>query len=542
MFRFLLLSSLSLFNIAGWAAGITLDKQDASFVPGEPIQLAFFGGNDMQPGAWVGIFKQGYKSNTEHYSYQYLKGDTGTLIFSTPKEHGEYKFVLYGSGYEGKEHAHVNFTVSAGNTDAASLTLDRATYKPAKPIKVNLKLLKKLSNKAWLGVFPKNAPHGLTGNYLSYKYLHEGEQESYIFAAPEPPGDYDIRLFDDENGFELTYAPFKVTAIDNKNLSLTTDKVKFAPEETVKVHFIADKDFPRDAWVGLYKGNEKEATSRTEKYLDFRYIENKIESDMAFKAPSMKGDYHFKMVSSYNGTVVAMTGITVDRSMDAAFLKEKIDRDGRAVLYGIYFDRDKSDIKPSSHATLKVVGELLEKHPDIALQIEGHTDSRGEPGYNKQLSEKRAKAVKDYLIESFTVATNRLKTIGYGEEKPLNSNSSEAELALNRRVEIVRITTDNSIAPVVSLSGDYAVDLTVFKNELERSIAKSMPKYRFHEDMSVEIIVNGSSAYEGEYVIDEDERSQLIIKFEGKTLEAKLSKDQREFYVIEGEQVPFVKQ
>jgi outer membrane protein OmpA-like peptidoglycan-associated protein len=542
MFRFILLASLSLFNIAGWAAGITLDKQDARFVPGEPIQLVFSGGSDLQSGAWVGIFKQGYKSNTEHYSYQYLEGDTGTLIFATPKEYGDYEFVLYGSGYEGKEYAHIKFTVSAGNADIASLTLDRATYKPAKSIKVKLKLLKKLSNKAWLGVFPKNAPHGLTGNYLSYKYIYEGDQASYVFAAPEQPGNYDIRLFDDENGSELIYVPFVVAAVDNKNLSLSTDKVIFSPQETVKVHFVADENFPRDAWVGLYKGNEKEATSRTEKYLDYRYIENKVESDMAFKAPSIKGDYHFKMVSSYNGSVVATTGITVDRSMDAAFLKEKIDKDGRAVLYGIYFDRDKSDIKPSSHATLKVVGELLEKYPDMAFRIEGHTDSRGEPGYNMQLSEKRAKAVKDYLIESFSVATNRLQTIGHGEEKPLNSNSSEAELALNRRVEIVRMTADNSIAQVVRLSGDYAVDLAGSKTELDKMIAKSMPKYRFHEGMSVEIIVNGSPAYKGEYVIDQHDRSQLIIKIEGRTLEAKLSKDQRAFYLIEGEQVPYVKQ
>jgi hypothetical protein len=263
---------------------------------------------------------------------------------------------------------------------------------------------------------------------------------------------------------------------------------------------------------------------------------------MAFKAPSVKGDYHFKMVSSYNGGVVAMTGITVDRSIDTAFLKQKIDKDGRAVLYGVYFDRDKSDIKPSSHATLKVVGELLEKYTDMAFRIEGHTDSRGESGYNKQLSEKRAKAVKDYLIESFTVAKNRLKTIGYGEEKPINSNSSEAESALNRRVEIVRMAPDNSTTPVVHLSGNYAVDLSEFKTELDRSIAKSMPKYRFHEGMSVEIIVNGSAAYEGEYVIDQHDRSQLIMKFEGRTLEAKLSKDQSEFYLIEGDQVPYVKQ
>jgi outer membrane protein OmpA-like peptidoglycan-associated protein len=79
-----------------------------------------------------------------------------------------------------------------------------------------------------------------------------------------------------------------------------------------------------------------------------------------------------------------------------------------------------------------MVGELLEKCPDIAFRIEGHTDNLVEPGYNKQLSEKRAKAVKDYLIESFTVAINRLKIIGRGEEKPINCNNSEAELALKK--------------------------------------------------------------------------------------------------------------
>jgi hypothetical protein len=250
----MLLWSLCLFNNVGWAAGITLDKQDARFVPGEPIQLVFTGGSDLQSGAWVGIFKQGYKSNSEHFSYQYLEGDTGALVFSTPKAYGDYEFVLYGSGYEGKEYARIKFTVSAGNTDVVSLTLDRATYKPAKSIKVNLKLLKKLPTKAWLGVFPKNAPHGLTGNYLSYKYIQEGRQGTYMFMAPEQPGDYDIRLFDDDNGSELTYVPFVVTAVDNDNLSLTTDKVVFSPQESVTVHFVADEDFPREAWVGLYKG------------------------------------------------------------------------------------------------------------------------------------------------------------------------------------------------------------------------------------------------------------------------------------------------
>jgi outer membrane protein OmpA-like peptidoglycan-associated protein len=532
---------LILLNSTVWAAAISLDQREAKFVPGDPINIDYFDAEDLQSGAWVGVYKSGFLSNSEHIAYQYLAGDSGTLVFSAPKEYGEYEVVLFDSGYEGKEHARVKFSVSAINTDKVSLTTDRASYKPASSIKVNLVLYEKFSAEAWVGIFPKKVPHGIVDNYMTYKTVKGDKEQSYIFVAPEEPGDYEFRFFDDSYGNEIAYVPFVVDGFDNQNLSLNTDKKIYKPQETVKVHFLADKDFPRDAWIGLYEGKVKEASKNTDSYLDYRYIEKKIESDMSFKAPAVKGDYHFKMVSSYNGAAVAMTDIAVDRSIDSGYLKEKIDKDGRVVLYGIYFDLDKSEIKPASLPTLQVVGELLDKYPDLSLKIEGHTDNQGEASYNKQLSEKRAQAVERHLVKSFSIASNRLKAIGFGEERPLNDNVSEAEQALNRRVEIVKMNPDNAEVASARLSGVYSVDIVGFKSELEKNVAKSLPTYRFHEDMRVEIIVNGSPAYEGSYLIDQSDKNRLIIKFEGRTLEAKLSKDQSQFYLIEGEQTPYIK-
>ena len=72
------------------------------------------------------------------------------------------------------------------------------------------------------------------------------------------------------------------------------------------------------------------------------------------------------------------------------------------------------------------------------MHIEGHTDSDGEKGFNQELSEKRAAAVKDVLVES-GIASSCLKTKGYGESRPVDYNSTPEGKANNRRVEFVKI-------------------------------------------------------------------------------------------------------
>ena len=81
---------------------------------------------------------------------------------------------------------------------------------------------------------------------------------------------------------------------------------------------------------------------------------------------------------------------------------------------------------------------MMKEHEDLKLSIEGHTDSDGEKARNQELSEKRAAAVKDALVER-GIESSRLKTKGYGESKPVDSNSTPEGKANNRSVEFIKI-------------------------------------------------------------------------------------------------------
>ncbi len=110
---------------------------------------------------------------------------------------------------------------------------------------------------------------------------------------------------------------------------------------------------------------------------------------------------------------------------------------GRARLDGINFDFASAKLRPESEPLLKQVAAMLDAHPDWSMTLEGHTDGIGGAAYNKTLSEQRAAAVVAYLV-SQGVAAQRLQSVGFGMDKPVASNDSEAGRAQNRRVEIVK--------------------------------------------------------------------------------------------------------
>ncbi|MGZ3448194.1 MAG: OmpA family protein [Polyangiales bacterium] len=103
----------------------------------------------------------------------------------------------------------------------------------------------------------------------------------------------------------------------------------------------------------------------------------------------------------------------------------------------IHFEFDKSKIKPDSFPILNAVAQVLKDNPDISLEIQGHTDNKGQPAYNQKLSQGRADAVRTYLIEH-GVSAGRMTAKGYGQDVPIDSNATEAGRAKNRRVEFVR--------------------------------------------------------------------------------------------------------
>ena len=111
---------------------------------------------------------------------------------------------------------------------------------------------------------------------------------------------------------------------------------------------------------------------------------------------------------------------------------------GRIVAHGILFDTGSNVLKPESGPELRNILQLLQEDPNLRLAIEGHTDSQGGPSINGPLSERRAEAVKAWLVGQ-GIDASRLTTKGFGDTKPIDTNSTAEGRANNRRVEFARI-------------------------------------------------------------------------------------------------------
>ena len=105
-----------------------------------------------------------------------------------------------------------------------------------------------------------------------------------------------------------------------------------------------------------------------------------------------------------------------------------------AILNNIFFDLDKYDLKSKSIPELQKIIRFMQENPQIKVEVSGHTDNLGQPAYNKQLSEKRAQSVYNYLVQQ-GIDKDRLVPIGYGQAKPLADNTSEQGRQQNRRIE-----------------------------------------------------------------------------------------------------------
>lgn len=108
-------------------------------------------------------------------------------------------------------------------------------------------------------------------------------------------------------------------------------------------------------------------------------------------------------------------------------------------LDDIHFDFDKSDIRADAREVLQKNADWLQKNSDVKIQIEGHCDERGTAEYNLALGERRAMSTKKYLI-SLGISADRIYTISYGEELPIDPDHNEGAWAKNRRAHFLVIT------------------------------------------------------------------------------------------------------
>lgn len=164
-----------------------------------------------------------------------------------------------------------------------------------------------------------------------------------------------------------------------------------------------------------------------------------IAEDMAVPVGSWLPDKDERLGYAY--TARAITDGLTKKAEPGNFesdLPETLSKPGASVNIKVEFDKDKAAIRPEYHANLDELGKAL-TGPELAgrtVGLAGHTDSDAGAEYNQTLSENRADAVKEYLVEHFDIAPGRIVTRGYGESRPLVPNDSPENMQRNRRVEV----------------------------------------------------------------------------------------------------------
>jgi peptidoglycan-associated lipoprotein len=123
-----------------------------------------------------------------------------------------------------------------------------------------------------------------------------------------------------------------------------------------------------------------------------------------------------------------VTEVPKTSSLDQLFLEEVRDA---------YFDYDSAEIRPDAREALRKTADFLKKYPNMRITIQGHCDERGSTEYNLALGDRRANAVKAYLI-SLGIPSDRFSTVSFGKEKPFCMETTEACYAQNRRGHFVQ--------------------------------------------------------------------------------------------------------
>lgn len=137
-----------------------------------------------------------------------------------------------------------------------------------------------------------------------------------------------------------------------------------------------------------------------------------------------------------DGTEVRRASNPLDPSDD--IVKEEIEVGQVFILEGINFETNSASITADSEERLMKTLATMQNNPAIEVEISGHTDSRGSNSSNQNLSERRANSVKEWLV-SKGIDGNRITTVGYGEDRPVDTNDTQEGMARNRRIEFKRI-------------------------------------------------------------------------------------------------------
>jgi outer membrane protein OmpA-like peptidoglycan-associated protein len=172
-----------------------------------------------------------------------------------------------------------------------------------------------------------------------------------------------------------------------------------------------------------------------------READSLAEQNRVAEARNLEAEQRNSTLESQAETLQGQAAAAADRARELeselADLQAKQTERGIVLTLGdVLFDTAQATLKPGAGSTLDRLAQFMRDYPDRQVMIEGHTDARGSDDYNRSLSERRADAVRDALVDR-NIEVQRVRSVGLGEAYPVASNDSDAGMQQNRRVEIV---------------------------------------------------------------------------------------------------------
>jgi outer membrane protein OmpA-like peptidoglycan-associated protein len=305
--------------------------------------------------------------------------------------------------------------------------------------------------------------HNSMGGYDIFKSVFENGK----WSTPENLG-WPINTPDDDVFFVISasgrhgyYSSFREEGLGGKDIYQITflgpekppmlsqeDQLLASRAQPVKETLLAPPVPIATAQVTILKGIITDEANKQPLEATIEVIDNQRNEVIAsFLSNAQSGRYLVSLPSGVNyGIVVRQEGYlfhseNFDLPAGAAYAEvvkdiglKKLDVGVKVVLNNIFFDFDKATLRRESTGELERLQKLLTETPALRLEISGHTDNVGQDAYNKDLSQRRAKAVVDYLV-SKGIDKSRLTFVGYGDNQPVAPNTTKAGRQLNRRTE-----------------------------------------------------------------------------------------------------------
>ena len=294
-----------------------------------------------------------------------------------------------------------------------------------------------------VSLFFSSNGHETMGGFDIFQSTDLGEESGW--STPENIG-YPINTTEDDlfyatsvDGKRSYYASEKENGLGEKDLYLITlPKPDVMPMTVMSGTFsLGDKDgtVPPDAQI-IVKDNESGE-------IVGMYKPNKTTGKYLFILPPGK---NYNVTYEAEGYLFKSENLIVPKNSAFQSMKKEIKlspikANESIVLNNVFFKFDSDELVSDSKTELNKLFTLLSNNPTIKVEIQGHTDSKGNDNYNLNLSQKRAESVRSYLIKK-GIKKSRITAVGYGEKKPIAKNENadgtdnEEGRALNRRIEL----------------------------------------------------------------------------------------------------------